>query len=76
MLFTLLCVFNEKAFADVDLGDPFFDSLKEDYEGFSDWFRKKQAAGDTAYLDLSETSALQAFLYVKGRECEAVGNLG
>ena len=69
-------MFIEKPFAEIDICDPFFDSLKEDYEGFSAWFRKKQAAGDTAYLDLSETNALQAFLYVKGRECEAVGNLG
>ena len=69
-------MFAEKAFADLDPDDPFFDSLKKDYKGFSDWFRKKSVGGETAYADLSESGALQAFLYVKARECEAVGDLG
>lgn len=29
-------------FKDIDLSDPFFDSLKEDYPGFSEWFEKKK----------------------------------
>ncbi|WP_279717386.1 hypothetical protein [Chelonobacter oris] len=28
-------------FQDIDLNDPFFDSLKLDYKEFSDWFVKK-----------------------------------
>lgn len=28
-------------FSNISLNDPFFDSLKEDYEEFSDWFRRK-----------------------------------
>ena len=68
-------MFIEKPFAEIDIGDPFFDSLKKDYEGFSDWYGKKSAGGETAYVDLSETGALQAFLYVKSCECEAVGDL-
>ena len=28
-----------KRFADVNLNDPFFDSLKASYREFSDWFR-------------------------------------
>lgn len=27
-------------FIDVDLDDPFFDSLKSDYQEFPDWFKK------------------------------------
>ncbi len=69
-------MFTRKLFAEIDLSDPFFDSLKEDYEGFSDWYGRKQAGGEAAYADLSETGVLQAFLYVKDCECEAVGNLG
>ena len=30
-----------KRFADVNLNDPFFDSLKSSYREFSDWFRRK-----------------------------------
>lgn len=30
-----------KCFADFDLNDTFFDSLKEDYPGFEAWFQKK-----------------------------------
>ena len=25
-------------FSEIDLNDPFFDSLKDDYKEFSDWF--------------------------------------
>lgn len=28
-------------FADINLEDAFFKTLKEDYEEFSDWFKKK-----------------------------------
>ena len=30
-----------RKFADIDLNDPFFDSLKEDYPGFEEWFDRK-----------------------------------
>lgn len=30
-----------KRFADIDLNDTFFNSLKEDYPGFDAWFEKK-----------------------------------
>ena len=29
-------------FSNINLNDPFFDSLKSDYKEFSDWFNKKQ----------------------------------
>ena len=31
-----------KTFAEIDLQDPFFQSLKNDYLGFEDWFRQKK----------------------------------
>lgn len=31
-----------KTFAEIDLQDPFFQSLKNDYLGFEDWFRRKK----------------------------------
>ena len=35
-------------FSEIDLNDPFFDSLKDDYKEFSDWFKRK--ANDYAYV--------------------------
>ncbi len=46
--------FSIKKFADINLKDPFFDSLKEDYpgtatsSGFEQWFKKKALEGRTA----------------------------
>lgn len=30
-----------KAFSSIDLNDKFFDSLKDDYDGFEDWYKRK-----------------------------------
>ena len=30
-----------KTFSEVDLNDPFFQSLRDDYPGFDDWFKRK-----------------------------------
>ncbi|HVJ47911.1 hypothetical protein [Desulfitobacterium sp.] len=35
-------------FSDVDLNDPFFYSLKNDYSEFPNWFAKKGTAGENA----------------------------
>ncbi|MFT4203061.1 MAG: PIN domain-containing protein [Chitinophagaceae bacterium] len=49
-------------FAQVDLQNAFFDSFREDYNGFDKWFNKK--ADETAYICYSNNE-LSAFLYVK-----------
>lgn len=41
-------------FSDVDLNDRFFDSLKNDYEEFPNWFAKKCAAGESALVFYDE----------------------
>lgn len=51
-----------KRFAEIDLSDPFFDSLKEDYGSFSEWFRRK--ANEEAYV-LDVDGKIHAFLYLK-----------
>lgn len=48
-------------FAEVDLNDPFFDSLKRDYPGFVDWFYRKR--NSEAYI--LKNDGLLAFLYLK-----------
>nr|DAY08168.1 MAG TPA: helix-turn-helix domain-containing protein [Herelleviridae sp.] len=50
-------------FADVDLNDPFFDSLKNSYQEFTDWFRRK--AQESAYVFYGEKGLIDGFLYLK-----------
>jgi len=62
--------FTFKKFAEIDLRDPFFDSLKEDYPanatniGFERWFQKKAAADSTA-LVFDDEDGLGAFVCLK-----------
>lgn len=49
-------------FDEVDLQNPFFDSFREDYNGFNKWFNKK--ADEPAYVCYSNNE-LSAFLYIK-----------
>ncbi|WP_218924293.1 hypothetical protein [Bacillus cereus] len=55
-------------FSKLDVEDPFFLSLIEDYSGFEKWFEKKTIQGENAYI-LKENE-LQGFLYLK-EEIEA-----
>ncbi|MEM9462510.1 MAG: N-acetyltransferase [Myxococcota bacterium] len=58
-------------FGNINLNDPFFDSLKADYSEFSDWFAQKQSK--EAWV-LREGGKLLAFLYLKG-ETEALDDV-
>lgn len=51
-------------FNDIDSSIPFFDSLKEDYPDFIDWFSKKQKNHDKAYVYRND-KGIAAFLYLK-----------
>ncbi|MDX2468984.1 MAG: PIN domain-containing protein [SAR324 cluster bacterium] len=50
-------------FGRINLSDPFFDSLKEDYAEFSTWYNKK--SDFQAYQCVGDDGELQAFLYLK-----------
>lgn len=52
-----------KSFSSIDLKDPFFDSLKKDYEGFEKWFHKK--GKEQAFVRYDKDNHLQGFLYLK-----------
>lgn len=52
-------------FSDIALSDPFFDSLKAGYPGFSKWYEKKSVENARAYIQKNEKGLLQAFLYLK-----------
>lgn len=49
-------------FGNVDINDSFFDSFREDYHGFDDWFNRKSE--EIAYV-CYESNSIVAFLYVK-----------
>lgn len=55
-------------FQQVDIGDPFFDSLKADYSEFETWFSKK--ATNMAYLSVNDQGKIDGFLYLKREEGE------
>lgn len=59
-------------FKDIDLKDPFFDSLKENYVEFSVWFKKK--AEEHAYIFKNNIGLIDGFLYHK-IETEAVDDV-
>ena len=56
-------VISQRKFGEVSLDDPFFDSLKEGYAEFSDWFARKR--DETAYVSYDARGWLQGFLYLK-----------
>ncbi|NXZ87927.1 GNAT family N-acetyltransferase [Serratia fonticola] len=53
----------EKYFCDVDLNDPFFNSLRADYDGFDAWFLSKKQ--NIAYVSHNEVGEIDGFLYLK-----------
>ena len=51
-------------FSDIKLSDSFFDSLKEDYQGFDEWFQKKSHTNDELYITKNDNT-LTGVLYLK-----------
>ena len=56
-------VIQRKKFSEISLEDKFFDSLKEDYPGFDDWFNKKARNGESAFV--LDDEGIVGFLYLK-----------
>lgn len=53
-------------FADLDVEDPFFTSLRNDYNpGFDEWFARKATQGEHAHMVLDVDGAPMAMLYLK-----------
>lgn len=53
-----------KPFSEINLEDHFFDSLRNNYDGFDDWFKSKASSGAKALVYYSDTVLLD-FLYLK-----------
>ena len=54
----------EISVSDIDINDIFFDSLKKDYDGFENWFKKKQNDGYKAYVTTNDNK-ITSFLMLK-----------
>jgi predicted nucleic acid-binding protein len=50
-------------FGNIALQDPFFNSFRDEYPGFDNWFGRK--ADETAYVCTADDGRIVAFLYVK-----------
>lgn len=54
-----------KKFGEIDLNDSFFDSLKEDYLDFANWFERKVVENEEAFVLYNDKGGLDGFLYFK-----------
>lgn len=50
-------------FSELNIEDDFFRSLKDDYEGFENWFRSKK--NENALVVFSQDHKVTAFMYLK-----------
>lgn len=57
-------IFTEVAFANINLDNQFFDSLKQDYEEFPVWFARKADKGECAFV-VADGDQIDAFVYLK-----------
>lgn len=55
----------EEYFKDINFEDTFFDSLKNDYVGFSKWFNKKSTNNEKVFASKGDEGLLNGFLYLK-----------
>ena len=69
--------FERKQFSEINLNDPFFDSLKADYPGtssstgFVQWFATKAADGKRALI-FEDDQGVGAFVNLKPNEAEEI----
>ena len=57
-------ILSYKKFEEINLEDTFFNSLKNDYTEFTDWFNRKSTSGESAYVFEVNTN-IEGFLYLK-----------
>ena len=60
-----------KKLSELDINDSFFDSLKEDYPEFEEWYNKKAKEGKQAFTYIDD-DAIGAFVMLKRGECEEI----
>lgn len=62
-------------FSEIDLNDKFFDSLKKDYDGFEDWYKRKAVKNELVFVQFDEEKHLQGFLYLKDETDQIDNNI-
>jgi hypothetical protein len=62
-------IFDYRRFSDISLTDSFFDSLKQDYKEFTNWYNGKSRKSESAYVQYTN-SKLTGFMYLKIEEGE------
>lgn len=65
--------FSLEKFKNININDSFFDSLKNDYIEFVDWFNKKSLKNESAYIQ-TVNGKLAGFLYLK-EECGPISDI-
>lgn len=60
-----LAFINHEYLYNIELEDDFFDSLKEDYKGFENWYKKKSREGYKAYITRCSNNRIGSFLLLK-----------
>ena len=63
-------VINPLPFGQVDLNDPFFDSLRNSYGDFDGWFQRKAWADEQAYFAQDANGSIVGMLYLKAEDDE------
>lgn len=64
---------NQVYFSDLDLNEPFFNSLRTSYRDFDAWFLRKAKLGESVFATYGEGNALVAMMYLKpeeGADCD------
>lgn len=64
-----------RKFNEINIKDPFFDSLIEDYPEFPKWFQRKGQCDADAYVQYKDDGTLQAFLYMKDESNEPLNDV-
>ena len=65
----------KKSLNKIDLNDAFFNSLRNDYANFNEWFLKKRKDGYFAYITEDENSNITSFLLLKEEKCQDISDI-
>ena len=60
-----------KKLSELDINDSFFNSLKEDYPEFEEWYNRKANEGKQAFAYIDD-NGIGAFVMLKNGECEEI----
>ena len=65
----------KKSLNKIDLNDAFFNSLRNDYANFNEWFLNKRKDGYFAYITEDENSNITSFLLLKEEKYQDISDI-